>query len=260
MFETMKKFAACVLATIAFCLIVAPGIAWAGVAPAIVFADAEAGALPVSLNAGADVEGVRAFKLTLAVEGAEEAGASVGFEYDGSLDADVREVRSSTVEGVRQVSLYVASKSQDLLTGAEQALGKLIVASKDAASVNVSVTGFEAVNAAHGDLGDLGLALPEEMQVQAKAENGSTDPIEEDRKGNDRNNNDRKDNDRKNDDSDKDTNVSPGAPSGTDSSLVATGDSLLPLVATLAAIALVSAVIALVVVLRSRKPGDERRS
>ena len=49
------------------------------------------------------------------------------------------------------------------------------------------------------------------------------------------------------------TNVSPGAPSGSDKALVTTGDGLFPLVAGCVAVALVAGAVVLVVALRSRR-------
>ena len=241
MIESMKNFAAGALAACALCLAAAPGIAWAAAAPAVSLAQEEAGSVSVGVSAPGDVDDVRALKLTLAVRGAEGSDVSVDFAFDDAGGVDVREARSSEADGEQRISLYLASKDKNLLTGEDQTLGTLRLTSEDASTVEVSVVGFEAVNAAHDALGeqDLGIELPEATRVQTSAERGVS-PMPPDGEGEAPQPEERPEGGDGSGSGADSPNTSPGAPAGAVSPLVSTGDGLLPFAAVFAAFAFLS--------------------
>lgn len=254
MIETMKKLAACAFAACALCL-AAAGVAWGGAAPGIELEDAGDGAVAVSLKLPESPDHVRALKLTLAVEAADADALGADFAFDGTLEGvEVRQARTSVVEGVRHVSVYVAAQDRELFEGGELSLGTLALSSDDGVAAKVSAVGFEAVNAAHDAMGpeEAGLGALESsspLDVQVPAAGGTTPNPPQQPEG---------EGDGSKDDGTGGTgsngaNVSPGAPSGTDASLVATGDGLLPVVAVCAGVVLVAGIVALVVARRSRR-------
>lgn len=271
MIETMKKFAACALTACALSL-VAAGVAWGGVASGIELESSGDGIVAVNLKLPEGADDVRALKLTLAVESADADALGSEFAFDDALaGVEVRQVRSSLDEGTRRISVYAAAKDRNLFEGEYLNLGSLTLTSEDGVAAKVSVAGFEAVNAAHDAMGPeeagLGALGAQPLDVLVPAAGGTTpnppqQPEEEgdgpgseggDHEGGGSNDGSNGGSNGGLNGGSNDANVSPGAPSGTDASLVATGDSLLPVIAGSAALALVAGIAALAIARLGRR-------
>ena len=255
MMSTMKKFAAGALVVCAFCLALAPGLAWGAETPGVYLdaGDSGKGNVEVKLVLPDGSDKVGAFKLTLVVD---SAAVDLEFAFPAALGAEVHDARIQRGDNVQYISLYVASKDGSLFSGTDLNLGNLALSSEDSVGVRVAVESFEAVNTAHDVLAavDLGMDLPADpVEVESKADTGTTpEPPAGEGEGNEPGSGD-------NQGSGEGTgtgsgnggtgsgngsaNTSPGAPTGTDQSLVTTGDSLASSPAALGTVALAAAAV-----------------
>ena len=105
----MNKMAAAALAACALCLALVPGIAWAAVDPeAVVEGAGDGAAVSLKLPDGPR-DDVRTLRLGLTVTAADLEGVQVGFAFDGSLDGvAVKEARYRHEGGVGHLNLYLA--------------------------------------------------------------------------------------------------------------------------------------------------------
>ena len=245
------------------------------------------GSVDVSLVVPKGGDEVRALKLSLTVKGEGGEALEAGFGFSKAVEgAAVAQVRFKPVDGGQRVNLYVAVKDGNLFSGDRLDLGTLALSSSSDSVAEVSVSSLEVVSSSHVEMDEkqLGMELPAPLSVKVASgssvgpdepgdpggtpggspDDGSGDgsggnpgdgsegsgqnPGENSGEGTDGSN--AKPSPEK---LPSGTNVSPGAPSGSDKALVTTGDGLFPLVAGCVAVALVAGAVVLVVALRSRR-------
>lgn len=270
MIQTMKNLAGCTLAAVAFCLALAPAVAWADVDPeaSLTKVDGE-DAVAVSLIApDAPRDVVHALSLSLNVTGIDPSKTSVSFKFDDSLSSvSVKDARVVEQQGTYRVNLYVAGNT-NLYANDQITLGKVVFTDADNATAEVSVdpSSLQLVNAAHtrsvpsfyaGQPASVELGKAPEPSNPDTPDNPDTPSTGDDNKddGDHNNTGDNNNGNNTNDTSgsNPDANRSPGAPSGTDNSPVPTGDNLTGIVAALAAsLALAAVALVIVFVRRSR--------
>lgn len=269
MTQTIKKLALSTMVACALCLTLASSPAWASTEPGVELAKVDgADAVSVTLTTPtAPRDDVRALSLSLEVAGIDPAKTDVSFAFDDSLSGvSVKDARVVKGEDSYRVNLYVAGEKK-LYENDRLALGKLVFAGSDNAKADVSVVenSLQVVNAAHvldepsldtgqSVLVELGKA-PESSHPDTpdNPDMPSTDDGDDTKDEGEHTNNDSGTGSDNNTKPNPDANRSPGAPSGTDDSLVPTGDGLSPLVTTLAGcLAMGSAVLGMTLLRRFR--------
>ena len=256
MMSTMKKYAAGALVACALCLALVPGAAWAAVDPEAVLQKVDGSddvAVSLKLPEGAR-DNVRTLRLTLTVKGADLDGVEAGFAFDGSLDGvAVKEARYRHEDSEGVLSLYLAGDA-NLFANDTLALGSAHLTGEEGATVEIGVGSLSVVNAAH-DASDPAVYSQGSVPVELGAESTTPNPPEPpagEGEGNEPGSGD-------NQGSGEGTgtgsgnggtgsgngsaNTSPGAPTGTDQSLVTTGDSLASSPAALGTVALAAAAV-----------------
>lgn len=267
MTDTMKKLAAGAFAALALCLALAPGIAWADVDPEAVLQKVDGSddvSVDIVLPDGARDQ-VNALQLVITLKGDSLDDVEAGFAFDDSLKGvAVKEARYRHEGGEGRLNLYLAG-NVDLFAASPLKLGAVHVTAPDGTTVQVGAGQLSVVNAAHdASTPELYTAGPVSVEVGAgMSPNPPTPPAGDDDAG-------------KGDGSgtgdgtgdgtgsgsgngsgsggdsgyDGSANRSPGAPSGTDSPLVTTGDNL---ATTLAACGMAAVAAGALVVLARRK-------
>ncbi|MBC2889226.1 hypothetical protein [Gordonibacter massiliensis (ex Traore et al. 2017)] len=239
MTDTMKKLAAGTFAALALCLALIPGIAWADVDPGVTFKqdpDSNKVAVELALPVRAP-DDVRALKLTVVIEALDPQAVEAKFDFADELKSEkVQEVRYGLVDGKSSISIYLVS-DDNLFAGKTLSLGNISFEADEGTKLGLEVVSFETVNAAHEKI-DAGMTLPNVYTVTV-AEEGSPNPPTPPAGDDDADKGDGSGTESGTGDgsgtgsgsgngsgSDGSANRSPGAPSGTDSPLVTTGDNL----------------------------------
>ena len=218
-------------------------------------------------------------------EGSEALEA--GFDFSKALEgAAVAQARFKAVDGGQRVNVYVAVKDGNLFSDDRLELGTLALSSSSDSVAEVSVSSLEVVSSSHVEMDEkqLGMELPAPLSVKVASGSsvgpdepgdpggtpgGSPDDGSGDGSGGNPGDGSEGSGQNPGENSGEGTggsnakpspeklpsgtNVSPGAPSGSDKALVTTGDGLFPLVAGCVAVALVAGAVVLVVALRSRR-------
>lgn len=263
MTDTMKKLAAGTFAALALCLALIPGIAWADVDPEAVLQKVDGSddvSVAINLPDGARDE-VYALRLVLTLKGDDLDGVKAEFAFDDSLKGvAVKEARYQHEGGEGRLNLYLAG-DVDLFATSPLKLGAVHVAAPDGTTVQVGAGQLSVVNGAHdASTPELFAGEPVSVEVGAGVSpNPPTPPAGDD----DADKGDGSGTESGTGDgsgtgsgsgngsgSDGSANRSPGAPSGTDSPLVTTGDNL---AMTLAACGMAVAGAGALVVLARRK-------
>lgn len=265
MTQTMKNLAGCALAAVAFCLALAPAVAWADVDPeaSLIKVDGEDAVAVTLIAPDAPRDKVYALSLSLNVTGIDPSKTTVSFAFDNSLSSvSVKDARVVEQQGTYRVNLYVAG-GENLYKNDQIALGKVEFAGADNATAEVSVdaNSLQLVNAAHtrsvppfyaGQPASVELGKATDPSNPDTPDSPDTPSTGDDNKGDGDQNNTGNGNSNTNDTSgsNPDANRSPGAPSGTDYTPVSTGDNLTGVVIALAASLAVAAVALVILSIR----------
>ncbi|RDB62211.1 hypothetical protein C1878_07685 [Gordonibacter sp. 28C] len=259
MTDTMKKLAAGAFAALALCLALAPGIAWADVDPEAVLQKVDGSddvSVAIVLPDGARDQ-VNALQLAITLKGDSLDEVKAEFAFDDSLKGvAVKEARYRHEGGEGRLNLYLAG-NVDLFATSPLKLGAVHVTAPDGTTVQVGAGQLSVVNAAHdASTPELYFSEPVSVEVGAGVSpNPPTPPAGDD----DADKGDGSgtgsgtgDGSGSGGDSgyDGSANRSPGAPSGTDSPLVTTGDNL---ATTLVACGMAAVAAGALVVLARRK-------
>ena len=255
MAETMKKMAAAALAACALCLALVPGIAWAAVDPeAVVEGAGDGAAVSLKLPDGPR-DDVRTLRLGLTVTAADLEGVQVDFAFDGSLDGvAVKEARYRHEGGVGHLNLYLAG-NKNLYENDVLKLGTVKLTGADGTTVGIGAGELGVVSAAHdaseptlfstGPVTvEIGAATPNPPDPPAgggEAEGGDAGGDEGGSgsgSGSGSGTGGGAGDGSGSGGADADANRSPGAPSGTEQPLMATGDGLAVPLAVCGAVAL----------------------
>ena len=237
----MNKMAAAALAACALCLALVPGIAWAAVDPeAVVEGAGDGAAVSLKLPAGPR-DDVRTLRLGLTVPAADLEGVQVGFAFDGSLDGvAVKEARYRHEGGVGHLNLYLAG-NKNLYENDVLKLGTVKLTGADGTTVGIGAGELGVVSAAH-DASEPALFStgPVTVEIGAATPNPPDPPAgggEEEGggaggdeggsgSGSGSGTGGSAGDGSGSGGADADANRSPGAPSGTEQPLMATGDGL----------------------------------
>lgn len=249
----MKKMAAAALAACALCLALVPGIAWAAVDPeAVVEGAGDGAAVSLKLPDGPR-DDVRTLRLGLTVTAADLEGVQVDFAFDGSLDGvAVKEARYRHEGGVGHLNLYLAG-NKNLYENDVLKLGTVKLTGADGTTVGIGAGELGVVSAAH-DASEPALFStgPVTVEIGAATPNPPDPPAgggEEEGggaggdeggsgSGSGSGTGGSAGDGSGSGGADADANRSPGAPSGTEQPLMATGDGLAVPLAVCGAVAL----------------------
>lgn len=256
MTKTLKKCVAGALVACALCLALVPGAAWAAVDPEAVLQKVDGSddvAVSLKLPEGAR-DNVHTLRLTLTVRGADLDGVKAGFAFDGSLGGvAVKEARYRHEGGEGVLNLYLAGNT-NLFENDTLALGSAHLTGEEGTTVEIGVGSLSVVNAAH-DTSDPAVYSQGSVPVELGAESTTPNPPEPpagegegDKPGSGDNpgSGEGTGTESGNGGTSSGTgsaNTSPGAPTGTDQSLVTTGDSLASSPAALGTVALAAAAV-----------------
>lgn len=262
MTKTLKKLAAGVLVACSLCLALVPGAAWAAVDPEAALQKVDGSddvAVFIKLPEGAR-DDVRTLRLTLTVKGDDLDEVKADFVFDGSLDdVAVKDARYRHEGGEGVVNLYLAG-NVNLFANDTLELGSVHLTGEEGTTVEIGVGPLSVVNTAH-DTSDPVVYSQGSVPVEIGAESTTPNPPEppagegeDDKPGSG-------DNPGSGEGSgsgegtgtgsgnggagsgDGSTNTSPGAPTGTDQSLVTTGDDFASSLAVWGTMALVAAAV-----------------